>query len=129
MEVAQTSPASLPVLMKAIQMISGDAGPFHSHVGMEKAKCHQNYPSPLTSSSSLERNIGWPLSMEIRTHSLKADSASLEFLPVVAAELRQLTSQRCAVSPGLPAALVLFLLPSCAAVPGLELLCSSAALL
>jgi len=94
---------------------------------MEKPQCHQNYPSPLP--SSVERKIGWPLSMEVRTHSLKADSASLEFLPVVAAELRQLTSQRCAVSPGLPAALVLFLLSSCTAVPRLEPLCSSAALL
>ena len=95
MRMAQTSPASLPVLMKTIQMISGDSGQSDSHVCMEKAQCHQNYPSPLT--SSLERNIGWPLSMEIRTHSLKADSASLEFLPVVAAELQAThqTALRC----------------------------------
>jgi len=65
--------------------------------------------------------------MEIRTHSLKADSASLEVLPVVAAELQATHQTRCAEAPSLPAALVLFLLPSCAAVPGLELLCSSAA--
>ena len=65
------------------------------HGESQTSKCHQNYPSPLT--SSLERNIGWPLSMEIRTHSLKADSASLEFLPVVAAELQAThqTALRC----------------------------------
>ena len=51
----------------------------------------------MTFSSSLERNIGCPLFMEIRTHSLKADSASLEFLPVVAAELQAThqTALRC----------------------------------
>ena len=97
MRMAQTSPASLPVLMKAIQTISGDSGQSHSRVCMEKAQCHQNYPSPLTFPFSLERNIGWSLSMEIRTHSSKADSASLEFLPVVAAELQAThqTALRC----------------------------------
>ena len=108
-------------------MISGDSGQSDSHVCMEKAQCHQNYPSPLT--SSLERNIGWPLSMEIRTHSLKADSASLEFLPVVAAELQATHQTVLCCVPRSDCCTLLFLLSSCTAVLGLETLCSSAALL
>ena len=97
------------------------------HGESQTSKCHQNYPSPLT--SSLERNIGWPLSMEIRTHSLKAESASLEFLPVVAAELQATHQTVLCCVPRSDCCTLLFLLSSCTAVLGLETLCSSAALL